>query len=83
MLNVYCYSKCSTCKKALAWLEAHGIAHQVIDIKADKNDPKKTVFAFLKDAKFESDFNTVINDISDERSHRKAAEKKVESKEEK
>ena len=38
MLNVYCYSKCSTCKKALAWLEAHGIAHQVIDIKADHPD---------------------------------------------
>ena len=38
MLNVYCYSKCSTCKKALTWLEAHGIAHQVIDIKADHPD---------------------------------------------
>lgn len=38
MLNVYCYSKCSTCKKALAWLEAHGIAHRVIDIKADHPD---------------------------------------------
>ena len=38
MLNVYCYSKCSTCKKTLAWLEAHGIAHQVIDIKADHPD---------------------------------------------
>ena len=59
------------------------MGNQIIDIKADKNDPKKTVFAFLKDAKFESDFNTVINDISDERSHRKAAEKKDEDKEEK
>ena len=38
MLQVYCYSKCSTCKKALLWLDAHGIAHQVIDIKADHPD---------------------------------------------
>lgn len=38
MLQVYCYSKCSTCKKALQWLDEHGIAHQVIDIKADHPD---------------------------------------------
>ena len=24
MTKVYCYSRCSTCKKALAWLDAHG-----------------------------------------------------------
>lgn len=28
MLTVYAYSGCSTCKKATAWLEAHGIAFQ-------------------------------------------------------
>lgn len=38
MIQVYCYSKCSTCKKALQWLEAHGIGHQVIDIRADHPD---------------------------------------------
>ena len=38
MILVYCYSKCSTCRKALQWMEAHGIAHQVIDIKADHPD---------------------------------------------
>lgn len=38
MIQVYCYSKCSTCKKALQWLDAHGIEHQVIDIKADHPD---------------------------------------------
>ena len=38
MIQVYCYSKCSTCKKALQWLEAHRIEHQVIDIKADQPD---------------------------------------------
>ena len=33
MIQVYCYSRCSTCKKALQWLDANGIEHQVIDIK--------------------------------------------------
>ncbi len=28
-----CYPKCSTCKKAEAWLDAHGITHDTRDIK--------------------------------------------------
>ncbi len=28
-----CYPKCTTCKKALAWLEAKGVATDVRDIK--------------------------------------------------
>ena len=40
MIQVYCYSKCSTCRKALQWLDAHGIEHQVIDIKANHPDEK-------------------------------------------
>ena len=35
MIKVYCYSRCSTCKKALKWLEEKGIGHEVIDIKTD------------------------------------------------
>ena len=31
-----CYPKCSTCKKAEAWLDAHGLAHDVRDIKLDR-----------------------------------------------
>lgn len=38
MIQVYCYSKCSTCKKALQWMEAHGIKYAPIDIKADHPD---------------------------------------------
>ena len=38
MIQVYCYSKCSTCKKALQWLDAKGIEHQIIDIKAEHPD---------------------------------------------
>ncbi len=38
MLKVYCYSRCTTCQKALKWLQIHGIAHEVIDIKSDHPD---------------------------------------------
>ena len=31
-----CYPKCSTCKKAEAWLDAHGLAHIVRDIKLNR-----------------------------------------------
>lgn len=32
MLAVYQYPKCSTCRNALRWLDAHGIAYESIDI---------------------------------------------------
>jgi len=38
MLKVYCYSRCTTCKKALKWLEEKGVKHEVINIKADHPD---------------------------------------------
>lgn len=34
-MKVYCYSKCSTCKKALAWLDDNEISYELIDIKND------------------------------------------------
>ena len=40
MLKVYCYSRCTTCKKALKWLEDHGIEHTMIDIKSEHPDEK-------------------------------------------
>ncbi len=40
MTKVYCYSKCSTCKKALKWLDDNKIAYQLIDIKEDHPDEK-------------------------------------------
>ena len=30
MIKVYCYSKCSTCKKALKWLDDRGVAYEKI-----------------------------------------------------
>ena len=38
MLKVYCYSRCTTGKKALKWLEENGIGYELIDIKADHPD---------------------------------------------
>jgi len=32
MLTVYHYPKCSTCRNALRWLDAHGIRYERIDI---------------------------------------------------
>ena len=40
MIKVYCYSKCSTCKKALKWLDDNGIKYDLLDIKADHPDEK-------------------------------------------
>ena len=39
MVTVYCYSRCSTCKKALKWLDEKGIAYDLIDLK--ENNPSE------------------------------------------
>ena len=38
MLKVYCYSRCTTCRKALKWLDDHGIAYDLADIRNDHPD---------------------------------------------
>ena len=40
MTKVYCYSKCSTCKKALKWLDDNKVSYTLIDIKEDHPDEK-------------------------------------------
>ncbi len=40
MIQVYCYPKCTTCKKALKWLDDHHVAYQQIDIKENHPDEK-------------------------------------------
>ena len=35
-VTVLCYSKCSTCKKALEWLDKNGIAYKERPIKEEK-----------------------------------------------
>lgn len=41
MIQVYCYERCSTCKKALKWLDENKIAHEVIDIKGSHPDEEQ------------------------------------------
>ena len=57
------------------------MGNQIIDIKGDKNDQKRTVFVFKKDDKFNTDFSTVLNDLADERMRNKAKTKKENEKE--
>jgi arsenate reductase len=38
-LKVYQYSKCSTCRKALKWLDGHGVDYEPVDIVT--TPPKK------------------------------------------
>ncbi len=38
MITVYCYEKCSTCKKALKWLDDNGIEYNLKDIKSEHPD---------------------------------------------
>lgn len=40
MTKVYCYSKCTTCKKALKWLDDNKIEHTTIEIKENHPDEK-------------------------------------------
>ena len=35
MFTFLCYPKCTTCQKAKAWLDAHGVAYTLRDIKTD------------------------------------------------
>ena len=41
MLKIYCYPKCTTCKKALKWLDDNGIEYALTDIKTDHPDEAK------------------------------------------
>ena len=40
MIQVYCYDKCSTCRKARKWLDDHEVRYEVTDIKGDHPDEK-------------------------------------------
>jgi arsenate reductase len=50
-LLVYSYNRCSTCRKALAWLTEQGISHDVHDIVDDppSRDDLVAAHAFLGD----------------------------------
>jgi arsenate reductase (glutaredoxin) len=42
-VKVYQYSKCSTCRKALKWLDGHGVSYDSVDIVTAP--PKKAELA--------------------------------------
>ena len=42
-MKFICYSKCTTCKKALKWLDEQGVAYDLIDIK--ENNPSREELA--------------------------------------
>jgi arsenate reductase len=35
LIHIYQYPKCSTCRKALSWLDGHGVKYQARDLVAD------------------------------------------------
>lgn len=42
-MEVYCYSKCTTCKKALKWMDEQGISYQLKDIKEEHPDKENLI----------------------------------------
>ena len=47
MITVYHYPRCSTCKRASKWLEAHGVEATLVDIVASP-PPRKVLAEALK-----------------------------------
>ena len=47
-MKYICYPKCSTCKKAQAWLDAKGLTYDLRDIKEDKPSREELVEWYRK-----------------------------------
>ena len=47
MLQVYCYDRCSTCKKALKWLDEKGVQYELLDIQGAHPD-EASLMAFYE-----------------------------------
>ena len=54
----YSYPKCSTCRKALKWLDQNNINYQLIDIV---KEPPKKIFLELALVQFSSDIKKIFN----------------------
>ena len=48
MIKVYCYERCTTCKKALKWLDDNKIKYELIDIKGSNPDKATIKAAYEK-----------------------------------
>ena len=58
LLKVYSYSRCSTCRKALAWLDSHGIDADVVDITVVPPDRQTLMDALQQFGQVKPLFNT-------------------------
>ncbi|MCB1226219.1 MAG: arsenate reductase family protein [Verrucomicrobiales bacterium] len=58
MLKVYAYKGCETCRKALKWLEAHGVAHEVRAIREQPPTVKELAQVLAARGELRSMFNT-------------------------
>lgn len=58
MLKVYIYQKCSTCRDALKWLDAHGIKH---DVKAIRETPPTKAELKVALDSFNGDLRKIFN----------------------
>ena len=47
-MKYICYPKCSTCKKAQAWLDTKGLTYELRDIKEDKPSREELVEWYRK-----------------------------------
>lgn len=44
-MKLYSYPRCGTCRKALAWLETHGISVEPLDVTAHPPSPEELLLA--------------------------------------
>jgi len=58
LLKVYSYSRCSTCRKALAWLDSQGISADIIDITEHPPDRHTLATALQQFGRVKPLFNT-------------------------
>jgi arsenate reductase len=57
MLKFYGYRRCGTCRKALAWLDDHGVDYRFVDI-TETPPPKTLLRALLQEHEPRALFNT-------------------------
>ena len=57
-IKVYSYSRCSTCHKALAWLDANNLTYEVVDITTAPPSKEELLLAFQRLARRQLLFNT-------------------------
>lgn len=62
MLKVYCYNRCTTCKKALKWLDDHNIPYSSVDIASSHPDvPTLREYHYVSGLPLKKFFNTSGN----------------------